>query len=226
LLEIREKAKKGEYFLKSIHKKKFNLIIDNIQKFYDKEPEIFTIKKFNFLNEEENENNVKKSRNNFLFKELIKEKNHSIRLNYNLTEGNKKTISACEDELPKILNNKLNNRSKNDNNTYNNTTNYSNSFVKSNLLTNISERRSNPTDNNEILDKKLINTKLFRRDNTILPVHNNLSEKVKKTKIFIKNIPKFLSKEKITFKDKKATIFNMTNKSMYKTIFNGKSNII
>ncbi len=226
LLEIREKAKKGEYFLKSIHKKKFNLIIDNIQKFYDKEPEIFTIKKFNFLNEEENENNVKKSRNNFLFKELIKEKNHSIRLNYNLTEGNRKTISVCEDELPKILDNKLSNRSKNDNNNYNNTTYFTNSFVKSNLLTNNSERKSNLIDNSEILDKKLINTKMFRRDNTILPVHNNLSEKVKKTKIFIKNIPKFLSKEKITFKDKKATIFNMTNKSMYKTIFNGKSNII
>ncbi len=60
LLEIREKAKKGEYFLKSKHKKKFNLIIDNIQNFYDKEPEIFTIKKNNILNDDENENNNKK----------------------------------------------------------------------------------------------------------------------------------------------------------------------
>ena len=130
LLEIREKAKKGEFFLKSIHKKKFNLIIDNIQTFYDKEPEIFTIKKFNFLNDDDNENNIKKSRNNYLFKELIKGKNHSIRLNYNLTEGNKKTISASKEDLPKIFNNKLNNRSKNDNNNYNNTTYFTNFICK------------------------------------------------------------------------------------------------
>ena len=235
LLEIREKEKKGEFFLKSIHKKKFNLIIDNIQTFYDKEPEIFTIKKFNFLNDDDNENNIKKSRNNYLFKELIKGKNHSIRLNYNLTEGNKRTISVNEDELPKIFNKKLNNRSKNDNiNNYNNTTYFSNSYVKSNLMTNnserksnliennISERKSNLVDNSEELDKKLINTKMFRKDNTILPIHNNLSEKIKKTKIFINHIPNFLSNKKISYKDKKKTIFNTTNKTMYKTIFNGK----
>ena len=220
LLEEREMAKKGKFFCKSKHKRKLNIIVDNTRDLYEKEPELFTIKKYYFIDEDEEENNIKnikKSRNGILYKNAYNNNNNSL-IPVNFTDGNKKTISSSEDDYPKILTNKfIMNKSKYDNNTT------CHSYRKSNLLDNpLTDRKKNLT--NDIIesyssDRRLIKPEIFRKDNTILPVKKNITEKLRKTKYIINHLSDFYTNEKMNIKDKKFTVFNMTNKSMYKTIF-------
>ena len=211
LLEKREMAKRGEYFYRSIHKKKINLVIDKSKELYDKKPDLFCNKKKKpILNlSEDEEFNKKKSRN-----KLTKTKNILLPIFHNLNNKNE----FNEDGFTNILTNKLIKKSTYKKPNENNSTYYSFSNRKSNIGEKIlTERKKDFSYEKYFSERNLVNNN-NRRDNTILPICN-INEKMRRTKLILKRIPNFLSTES-SLNEKKNTIFNITNKTLYKYSFN------
>ncbi len=214
LLVEKEKAKKGEFVLRSIHKRKLNCIIDKTKELYIKNPEIFTIRQFPLIgngNENENENEREDNSKSRNIHSDIKLKNINLSNTMKLNEKMKNKIISTKEDLRQIFTNKINKKNKiNETSTF-----YSISNKKSNIIGNLSERNKYSNIENYSDSSRIIN-QYRRKDNTLLPIKYNGNDNVIKTKLILKRIPNFYSNERT--KNHKKTIFNMTNKSMYKSV--------
>ena len=205
LLVEREMAKKGEFVLKSVHKRKLKCIINKTNELYNKNPEIFSIRKFPIIENENEEKKYSKSRNI-----NVNLKNISLTNNININDKIKNKIIASKEDLNKVFANKITKNKSNETSTF-----FTFSNKKNNLFSNSSERNKHSNIENNSDNNRLIN-EYNRKDNTLLPIKFKGNEKIIKTKLILKKIPNFYSNEKS--KNNKKTIFNMTNKSMYKSV--------
>ena len=129
-----------------------------------------------------------------------------------LNEKMKNKIISSKEDLHQIFTNKINKTKEKSNET---STFYSISNKKNNFIGNLSERFKYSNIENYSESSRIIN-QYNRKDNTLLPIKFNKNDDVIKTKLILKRIPNFYSNEKS--KNHKKTIFNMTNKSMYKSV--------
>ena len=209
LLEEKE-LKKKNLTIKQVsrHKAKIRIIIDNTQKIYNENPRLF-------------ENSSKKykkisSRNTRIYSTLNQNfatYNSDIPKEYNLNQF--KTISSTEEEFPKIKESKIFSSP----NTFNSTNSkYSNSVnhTTSHFREKVNERRNKGK-------IKSYDFNIYNKNKNYLDKFHNLNPrklitsamKRKKTKEILNKLPNFYYNN---LTDKKMTIFNMTNKNIYKSV--------
>jgi hypothetical protein len=192
----------------SRHKAKIRILIDNTKKIYNENPRLFenSSKKYKKISS-------RNTRINSTLNQNFATYNSDLPTNYNLNQF--KTISSAEEELPKIKESKIFSSP----NTFNSTnTKYSNSInhTTSHFKDKINEKRNKSNIKSYDLNSRNKNNKYLDTFNNLNPRKLITSAmKRKKTKEILNQLPNFYYNN---LTDKKMTIFNMSNKRIFKNV--------
>jgi hypothetical protein len=207
LLEEKEMKKNNLSFKKvSRHKAKIRILIDKTYKIFNENPKLFE-------NTPSKKYKKNSSRNTITTSALIKGFTTNSDLTKDLNYNQFKTICCPDEELPKIKDSKI---TSNANTYYSSNSKYSNSNNQKSHFRDINkENRKNCKIRSQDFESKK-NIKLFNKINIFSQKRLiTSSTKRKQTKAILKNFPNFYFDN---LNDKKFTIFNMTNKSIYKKV--------
>ena len=190
----------------SRHKAKIRILIDKTYKIFNENPKLFE-------NTPSKKYKKNSSRNTITTSALIKGFTTNSDLTKDLNYNQFKTICCPDEELPKIKDSKI---TSNANTYYSSNSKYSNSNNQKSHFRDINkENRKNCKIRSQDFESKK-NIKLFNKINIFSQKRLiTSSTKRKQTKAILKNFPNFYFDN---LNDKKFTIFNMTNKSIYKKV--------
>ena len=192
----------------SRHKAKIRILIDNTKKIYNENPRLFenSSKKYKKISS-------RNTRINSTLNQNFATYNSDLPTNYNLNQF--KTISSADEELPKIKESKIfssPNTFRSTNSKYSNSNNHTTSHFREK----VSERRNKDKIKSQDLDFNNKNNKYLNKFDNLNPRKLITSAmKRKKTKEILNKLPNFYYN---TLTDKKMTIFNMTNKTIFKNV--------